>query len=118
MGNQRFVASDGLGSPSPHCVQARPAIVALPHGTIACFSKPFPGEWARLRHGGTARSLLAFLLLPGQRQVAPLINNLPFGALPADKAWDRHWLLTEWQPSSHQGKQHMGTGLTPQIESG
>ena len=44
-------------------------------------------------------NLVRFLLLPGQahdmRGVAPLIRDVPFGALLADKAFDANWLLEE-----------------------
>ncbi|RJE78449.1 hypothetical protein DWB67_17675 [Paracoccus sp. JM45] len=44
-------------------------------------------------------NLIRFLLLPGQahdtKGVAPLIRNVPFGALLADKAFDANWLLEE-----------------------
>ncbi|RJE79726.1 IS5 family transposase, partial [Paracoccus sp. JM45] len=44
-------------------------------------------------------NLIRFLLLPGQahdtKGVAPLICNVPFGALLADKAFDANWLLEE-----------------------
>ncbi len=44
-------------------------------------------------------NLVRFLLLPGQahdmKGVAPLIKDLPFGALLADKAFDADWLLEE-----------------------
>ena len=44
-------------------------------------------------------NLVRFLLLSGQthesKGVAPLINNLSFGALLADKGFDNNWLLTE-----------------------
>lgn len=45
--------------------------------------------------------LVRFLLLPGQRHeskgAAPLLSNLPFGALLADKAFDSNGLLRELQ---------------------
>lgn len=44
-------------------------------------------------------NLVRFLLLPGQahdmKGVAPLIRNVSFGALLADKAFDANWLLEE-----------------------
>ena len=44
-------------------------------------------------------NLIRFLLLPGQahdmKGVAPLIRNVSFGALLADKAFDADWLLEE-----------------------
>lgn len=44
-------------------------------------------------------NLVRFLLLPGQahdmKGVAPLICNVSFGALLADKAFDANWLLQE-----------------------
>ncbi len=44
-------------------------------------------------------NLVQFLLLPGQahdmKGVAPLIRNISFGALLADKAFDANWLLEE-----------------------
>ncbi len=44
-------------------------------------------------------NLVQFLLLPGQahdiKGVAPLIKNVSFGALLADKAFDANWLLEE-----------------------
>lgn len=44
-------------------------------------------------------NLFRFLLLPGQvhdmKGVAPLIHDVPFGALLADKAFDADWLLQE-----------------------
>ena len=44
-------------------------------------------------------NLLRFLLLPGQahdmKGVAPLIRDVSFGALLADKAFDADWLLHE-----------------------
>lgn len=44
-------------------------------------------------------NLVRFLLLPGQahdmKGVAPLIGNVSFGALLADKAFDANWLLQE-----------------------
>ena len=44
-------------------------------------------------------NLFRFLLLPGQahdmKGVAPLIRDVPFGALLADKAFDVDWLLQE-----------------------
>lgn len=44
-------------------------------------------------------NLSRFVLLPGQRHdsvgVAPLISDLEFGALLADKAFDSDWLRTE-----------------------
>ena len=44
-------------------------------------------------------NLLRFLLLPGQahdtKGVAPLIHNVSFGALLADKAFDADWLLQD-----------------------
>ena len=44
-------------------------------------------------------NLVRFLLLPGQahdmKGVAPLIKDVPFGALLADKAFDANWLLQE-----------------------
>jgi transposase len=44
-------------------------------------------------------SLIRFVLLPGQRHdmvgVAPLIRDLCFDALLADKAFDADWLRTE-----------------------
>ena len=44
-------------------------------------------------------NLVRFLLLPGQahdmKGVAPLIRDIPFGALLADKAFDANWLLEE-----------------------
>ena len=44
-------------------------------------------------------NLADFLLLPGQahdmKGVAPLIENVSFGALLADKAFDADWLLKE-----------------------
>ena len=46
-------------------------------------------------------NLVRFLLLPGQshqsKGLAPLISNLPFGALLADKAFDSDSLLRELQ---------------------
>ena len=46
-------------------------------------------------------TLVRFLLLPGQshesKGVAPLISNLPFAALLADKAFDSDGLLRELQ---------------------
>ena len=45
-------------------------------------------------------NMIRFLLLPGQahdiKGVAPLIRNLSFGALLADKAFDANWLLQEY----------------------
>ena len=44
-------------------------------------------------------NLFRFLLLPGQahdmKGVAPLINDVSFGALLADKAFDADWLLQD-----------------------
>ena len=44
-------------------------------------------------------NLVRFLLLPGQahdmKGVAPLIRDVSFGALLADKAFDANWLLAE-----------------------
>ena len=44
-------------------------------------------------------SLIRFVLLPGQRHdtvgVAPLIRDVPFDALLADKAFDVDWLRAE-----------------------
>ena len=44
-------------------------------------------------------NLVKFLLLPGQahdmKGVAPLIKDISFGALLADKAFDANWLLEE-----------------------
>ena len=44
-------------------------------------------------------NMIRFLLLPGQahdiKGVAPLIRNVAFGALLADKAFDANWLLQE-----------------------
>lgn len=44
-------------------------------------------------------NLVRFLMLPGQahemKGVAPLIRNVSFGALLADKAFDANWLLEE-----------------------
>ena len=44
-------------------------------------------------------NLVRFLLLPGHahdmKGVAPLIKDVPFGALLADKAFDANWLLKE-----------------------
>jgi len=44
-------------------------------------------------------NLVRFLLLPGQahdmKGVAPLIRNVSFGALLADKAFDTNWLLED-----------------------
>ena len=44
-------------------------------------------------------NLVRFLLLPGQahdmKGVAPLIRDVPFGALLADKAFDTDWLLQD-----------------------
>ena len=44
-------------------------------------------------------NLVRFLLLPGQahdmKGVSPLIRNVSFGALLADKAFDANWLLEE-----------------------
>jgi len=44
-------------------------------------------------------NLVGFLLLPGQahdmKGVPPLIRNVSFGALLADKAFDANWLLEE-----------------------
>jgi transposase len=44
-------------------------------------------------------NLVRFLLLPGQahdmKGVAPLIRDVSFGALMADKAFDANWLLEE-----------------------
>ena len=44
-------------------------------------------------------NLFRFLLLPRQthdmKGVAPLIRDVPFGALLADKAFDEDWLLQE-----------------------
>ena len=44
-------------------------------------------------------NLFRFLLLPGQahdmKGVAPLIRDVSFGALLADKAFDADWLLQE-----------------------
>lgn len=44
-------------------------------------------------------NMVRFLLLPGQahdlKGVAPLICNVAFGALLADKAFDANWLLEE-----------------------
>jgi hypothetical protein len=44
-------------------------------------------------------NLLRFVLLPGQRYdtvgVAPLISNLEFDALIADKAFDSNWITDE-----------------------
>ena len=44
-------------------------------------------------------NLVRFLLLPGQahdmKGVAPLIKNVSFGALLADKAFDANWLLED-----------------------
>ena len=43
--------------------------------------------------------LVRFVLLPGQRHdlvgVAPVIRDVPFDALLADKAFDADWLRTE-----------------------
>ena len=43
--------------------------------------------------------LVRFVLLPGQRHdmvgVAPLIRDVPFGALLGDKAFDADWLRAE-----------------------
>jgi len=45
------------------------------------------------------RALARFVLLPGQRHdsvgVAPLIKDVEFGALLADKAFDIDWLRAE-----------------------
>lgn len=42
-------------------------------------------------------NLVRFVLLPGQRHdtvgVAPLIDDLEFGALIADKAFDSNWII-------------------------
>lgn len=54
-------------------------------------------------------TLIRFLLLPGQtdhsKGTTPLINNVPFGAPLADKAFDSDGLLTEigcpWSNSRH-----------------
>ena len=44
-------------------------------------------------------NLFRFLLLPGQahdmKGVAPLIRDVSFGALLADKAFDANWLLQD-----------------------
>jgi transposase len=44
-------------------------------------------------------NLVRFVLLPGQRHdtigVAPLIKNIEFGALIADKAFDSDWIIAE-----------------------
>jgi transposase len=44
-------------------------------------------------------NLVRFVLLPGQRHdtvgVAPLIGDLEFGALIADKAFDSNWIIDE-----------------------
>jgi transposase len=44
-------------------------------------------------------NLVRFVLLPGQRYdtigVAPLISDLEFGALIADKAFDANWIIEE-----------------------
>ena len=44
-------------------------------------------------------NMLRFLLLPGQahdmKGVAPLIHEISFGALLADKAFDADWLLQD-----------------------
>jgi len=44
-------------------------------------------------------NLFRFLLLPGQahdmKGVAPLIHDVSFGALLADKAFDADWLLQD-----------------------
>ena len=43
--------------------------------------------------------MVRFLLLPGQahdiKGVAPLIRDISFGALLADKAFDANWLMQE-----------------------
>jgi transposase len=47
-------------------------------------------------------SLIRFVLLPGQRHdtvgVEPLIRDVPFDALMADKAFDVDWLRAELNP--------------------
>jgi transposase len=44
-------------------------------------------------------NLVHFVLLPGQRNdtvgVAPLIENIEFGALIADKAFDSNWIIAD-----------------------
>ena len=44
-------------------------------------------------------NLVRFVLLPGQRfdtvGVAPLIKNIEFGGLIADKAFDSNWIIEE-----------------------
>ncbi len=44
-------------------------------------------------------NLVRFVLLPGQRHdtvgVAPLIEDIEFGALIADKAFDSNWIIAE-----------------------
>jgi transposase len=51
-------------------------------------------------------SLIRFVLLPGQRHdtvgVAPLIRDVPFDALLADKAFDVDWLRAELIPTRRQ----------------
>ena len=44
-------------------------------------------------------NLVRFVLLPGQRYdtvgVAPLIENVEFGGLIADKAFDANWIIED-----------------------
>ncbi len=51
-------------------------------------------------------NLVRFLLLPGQRHdslgVAPLIADIDFAALLADKAFDIDWLRAEWDKRGAQ----------------
>ena len=58
-------------------------------------------------------NMLRFLLLPGQahdmKGVAPLIHEISFGALPADKTFDADWLLQDLDERSATGQHEFDT---------
>jgi transposase len=63
-------------------------------------------------------NLVRFLLLPGQahdmKGVAPLIRDVSFGALLADKAFDANWLLEDLD---ERGATAFVGDLIPRIKS-
>ena len=71
-------------------------------------------------------NLVRFVLLPGQRfdtvGVAPLIKDIEFGGLIADKAFDSNWIIEEMNERGAQiGRCHVNRHLaslwapTPEI---
>ena len=63
-------------------------------------------------------NLVRFVLLPGQRfdtvGVAPLIKDIEFGGLIADKAFDSNWIIEACLSGCHPYPLHLGCSQSPE----